>query len=734
MAHLALVPESGTVDLTDVSAVAAAIQRQLVRDVAPLWSLDAPTVDSFPTLEDVPIGYWAVIITSRDLGTAAGVHLDDDGRPYALVEATDGWSVTASHECIEMVIDPSGNRTVPGPSPRPDQGRVEFLVEACDPCEAAEHAYTVNDVPLSDFYTPSYFEPVGSGARYSYTGSITAPRQILPKGYLSWHDPVGGDWWQRSVGADGSASDRSLGPIDRGTKCIREIINSMTPDHFTSHRIVDRQQHERLAALLRSARTASRARAARIRTQIERLGGGRVTSAGAVREPVPAVRVARQGDGSGTNGHASSIAAAASPSVGVQIDAAIRAVQLRTDLPRRDEVLDVLQRAAAQLRRGGDGMAGAPDATMHRDEFALALVNSALTDQNPPPSPAAALTGADILAGGQYADLDPRWIATFFNRLFRDRVRFPTPKPDDPLITPIREDITIAMAGDWGTGDASSLLIGRLIGDLKPDITIHLGDVYYSGTEGEERQRFVDVWPAGSTASFALNSNHEMYSGGHGYFGVALQNPKFRAQRGLSYFALEHSKAFVIGLDSAYFASDLMYQHGRLAEPMLGWMDEIARRASAESKAIVLLTHHQGLDYTGKPQEPLWSQVIQALRGGPNYWYWGHVHGAAVLHQKASGRGVDVRGRCMGHGGVPYAPDPMTPALVWTEQRTIGAGTAARALNGFVVLKLSNAAINETFYDERSGIAWSGSSTWSSLGRPAVDKSAGAGGAPVTTR
>ncbi len=414
---------------------------------------------------------------------------------------------------------------------------------------------------------------------------------------------------------------------------------------------------------------------------------------------------------------------------------AIRLVGSRADLPRRDEMLDVLGRARAQLHRGGDGVLEQSDAVTHRDEFALALVKSAITGGETVVSPAARLTGADILAGGQYSDLDPGWLATFFNRLFRARVSFPVPPVGASLVTEVDDDVTIAMAGDWATGDASSRLIGSLIARENAAYTIHLGDVYYSGTESEERERLVAVWPAGTKGSFTLNSNHEMYSGGHGYFQVALADPKFRAQAGVSYFALEHKRAFVVGIDSAYFASDFMYQKGKLAEPMLGWLSDLATRARAEAKSILLLSHHNGLTYDGMTVEPLWSQVLDALNGGPDYWYWGHVHGAAVF-DTVRPRGIEINGRCLGHGGVPYSPDVRTRSLLWTESRLAGdSNVPQRALNGYVVLKLTPQGLNETYMDEHGGTAWSAATPWKAGPRvgvvPQPDRN---GGQPSSVR
>jgi len=188
--EVGLVSETESVSFSEVSRVSAALQRQAIRDLAPIWDVQA-TVDVFARLEDVPVGSWPIIIKDNiDTPGAAGVHEDNDGQPFALVQSDQGWSLTASHEMIEMLVDPFGRRLTPGQSPKPGQGRVEFLVEPCDPSEAVAFAYVINGITVSDFYTPKYFVSVRNPAdRYSYTGAIKSPRQVLKGGYLSWHDP-----------------------------------------------------------------------------------------------------------------------------------------------------------------------------------------------------------------------------------------------------------------------------------------------------------------------------------------------------------------------------------------------------------------------------------------------------------------------------------------------------------------------------------------------------------------
>jgi hypothetical protein len=230
IAHLALVSESQRVGHGDLMKVAAALQKQATRDLGPIWGVSA-TIDAFEKLEDVQLDYWSMIVRD-DIGyDAAGIHLDRDGQPFALISSSadvDKWSLTASHEACEMLADPFGDRLVAGDSPKEEQGRVLFLVEVCDPCEAADFGYTCNGILVSDFYTPQYFDPIeASGVRYSFTGAVRRPRQVLKGGYLSWKDPVTGHWWQDVEFPDESGI-RDLGVLTSSRGGFRAEIDRVT--------------------------------------------------------------------------------------------------------------------------------------------------------------------------------------------------------------------------------------------------------------------------------------------------------------------------------------------------------------------------------------------------------------------------------------------------------------------------------------------------------------------------
>jgi len=173
--QVALVSLTQTVPARVVMQISAALQKQATRDLGPVWDVQA-TVDTFDQLGHVPVGTWPIVIGGRVPAGAGGFHTDRNGQPLSIVRANTDIDVlcqTCSHEMIEMLVDPFGSRFVPGDSPMPNQGRVNFLVEACDPSEAAQFGYTVNNMLVSDFYTPNYFDPVqSSGVRYSFTGAI----------------------------------------------------------------------------------------------------------------------------------------------------------------------------------------------------------------------------------------------------------------------------------------------------------------------------------------------------------------------------------------------------------------------------------------------------------------------------------------------------------------------------------------------------------------------------------
>lgn len=185
----------------DLGLVANAIQRQVAEHLAPAWGLTA-VVSAFPTLDHVPDGYSTVAITEQELPLDRGGFHYPDGGAGALVHYDDRWTINASHEALEMVVDPLGVRYLFGPSIADDpeakkewtekQGLVEYVVEICDPVEGL--SYAIDGVSVCDFVFPAFYDYSSVNDRYSFTYGVEGPFQLADGGYMSWavERPSGG--------------------------------------------------------------------------------------------------------------------------------------------------------------------------------------------------------------------------------------------------------------------------------------------------------------------------------------------------------------------------------------------------------------------------------------------------------------------------------------------------------------------------------------------------------------
>lgn len=236
--QVGLVDTTGSIDVSLMHAAAQALNLQVTRDLPQFWSVSA-TVMYLPDPKKIPAGVWPVQLVKSLPPGEGGFHSDKHKQPYAKVIAqkTDSsWTVDASHEILEMLVDPYGNRmhssreiVVVKGKVKDGTGQSGYLVEACDPCEDNRCAYTINGIVVSDFITPHYYDPIVTpGTRYSFTGKIKGPRQILPGGYISWVD-VATDEWKQLLWVDPSKPPKieSLGKADSTKGSLREWIDSI---------------------------------------------------------------------------------------------------------------------------------------------------------------------------------------------------------------------------------------------------------------------------------------------------------------------------------------------------------------------------------------------------------------------------------------------------------------------------------------------------------------------------
>jgi hypothetical protein len=112
--------------------------------------------------------------------------------------------------------------------------------------------------------------------RYSFTGAITKPRQILKGGYISWHNTVNNHWYQLQWFTTAKPVVKDLGIFEASSKSTREWIDEQT---HTPLRVKDAKVRVKpkamFSALVAGSGTtrAAGGRAARLEEQISRLIG-----------------------------------------------------------------------------------------------------------------------------------------------------------------------------------------------------------------------------------------------------------------------------------------------------------------------------------------------------------------------------------------------------------------------------------------------------------------------------
>lgn len=332
-----------------------------------------------------------------------------------------------------------------------------------------------------------------------------------------------------------------------------------------------------------------------------------------------------------------------------------------------------------------------------------------------------------IWGENKYEQLDVWWIVAAVNYVYS--IYGPDGKHDfvsPPDITPIplegktANQVTIAVLGDWGTGpysDNPSVQVMQQIIHLQPDYIIHLGDVYYAGTNdfyvppGEEQENLLDQWPTAEQqkpgTSFTLNSNHEMYSGAYGYYD-ALADPRFAAQKGASYFAMTCGPWNLVGLDSSYFSKSPLVMDGSIGDAD-GVQTQWLQGLGFDPAKTIVFTHHNAIEFDGSAVisykgAELWAQVSDALGGDPAAWYWGHVHNG-IVYNTPTVNGSNTLCRCLGHAAIPFGAATGLPTN-WVEFFTATPNPAAgppRVYNGFVLLTItSDGNVTEQFYEQET--------------------------------
>ncbi|MGM4932703.1 metallophosphoesterase family protein [Tardiphaga sp. 619_E2_N8_5] len=328
---------------------------------------------------------------------------------------------------------------------------------------------------------------------------------------------------------------------------------------------------------------------------------------------------------------------------------------------------------------------------------------------------------------------DPAWLSTIdeYVQYFgkgggRNEIPYIRAATVGAHIIEIKPDAKIAIVGDWGTGAQPALRVLKHIADDKPDVLIHLGDIYYSGTPLECETNFSDpvnrIVRASNpdTKIFTLSGNHDMYCGGVGYYElIKTLNPAPFVQPA-SFFCLRTSDlrwqflAMDTGLHD-YSPTSVAETITYLESDELDWH---VQRVNEFPGKTILLSHHQlfsafsaiGSAPNGQRSSlnPKLYEAFQKLNHSNKIaaWYWGHEHTLSIYDPYA---GLQ-RGRCLGHGAVPtstadriYRPLPDLTDAPSIKDRTQLAQVGGVYAHGYSVLALQPDFCSATYFQDMAG-------------------------------
>jgi len=197
-----------------------AFQKQVSQDFCGKggWGIDA-TLELVAKQEKLPTGAWLLgVFDDADQAGALGYHdLTRYGQPLgkvfarATMEDHGKWTVTFTHELLEMLADPNINLCA-----FDEVARRLYAYEVCDAVEADALGYDIDGVTVTDFVLPGWFEPqhVSKTESFAFKSKVKGPFHLMPGGYISYFDLDGGGWQQLNARepVDARGLQRSTAP------------------------------------------------------------------------------------------------------------------------------------------------------------------------------------------------------------------------------------------------------------------------------------------------------------------------------------------------------------------------------------------------------------------------------------------------------------------------------------------------------------------------------------------
>ncbi|MGA7906136.1 MAG: hypothetical protein WCA16_01925 [Candidatus Sulfotelmatobacter sp.] len=218
--QISVINESTVLTDAEVTPVIVALQKQVTNDFRPSWGTDAE-LTMVPKNTQPPSGnWWLVILDDSDQAGALGYHdLTSEGLPISKVfaasdlKAGTSWTVTASHELLEMLADPNINLNVFVQNE--NTTGILYAYEVCDACEDDSFGYQIDNVLVSDFVYPAWFESFRAegSMHFDRMNKIQNPLQLLAGGYIGIFDVTSGSGWQQQTAEKRPVNLRYRGPV-----------------------------------------------------------------------------------------------------------------------------------------------------------------------------------------------------------------------------------------------------------------------------------------------------------------------------------------------------------------------------------------------------------------------------------------------------------------------------------------------------------------------------------------
>ena len=288
-------------------------------------------------------------------------------------------------------------------------------------------------------------------------------------------------------------------------------------------------------------------------------------------------------------------------------------------------------------------------------------------------------TAARIKAQIAFSECDSKWIVTLdeYAKHFGpggglQAIPYIRAGTVGNTVIDLKPSARVALIGDWGTGTDVAVDLLQSVKRQKPDAVIHLGDVYYSGTEAECDAFFLqivdDVLDRTNTGIpvFTIPGNHDMYSAGSGFYPLIKKLNGGPQQQPASFFCLRTTDGCwqFEAMDTGLHDHDPFHVTDVLTYLEKDEEDWHVDRIKEFPGRTILLPHHQlfsAFSQIGKadangnlnPCNPnlleSYNRFADAGPGRIAAWFWGHEHNLCIYQPYA---GLQF-GRCIGHGGIP---------------------------------------------------------------------------------